>query len=117
MKACCSSLLRWLLSHSEELLQLLEVPQRLKDAADLAARLEVIKWAIDVLIPIVGDLPTSDAQHDIDEATLEANAFELQQDATAQGIDWGQLVALLPIIVKILDLLMGDDESEAEAAS
>ena len=97
--------LAWVVSHLDELPQVLSAAQSFMDAANLRDKAEALKGLIDVLVPILEDYPTSLSLSD-----GEIEGF--MQTAHAQAIDLGKLwqlyLLLKPLIPILLDLLRND---------
>jgi hypothetical protein len=73
---------RWFLRNAAALKGLLELPERIKNAESIEEYLEIVKWAIDIIKPVIGDLLTVQA------AQSETTVI---QSVEAAGFDWEQL--------------------------
>lgn len=95
--------LRWLLAHLDELAPLLELPARLAEATSLAEKWKVIKWAGDLVVAVLEDFPGGVLV--VEDSSAEITV--LRQEFEARGIAWEQILELLPLLIEIIDLLLG----------
>ncbi|MCG8449814.1 MAG: hypothetical protein MI725_09580 [Pirellulales bacterium] len=93
---------RWFLSHVDELGPLLDLPEQLRNAASLAEKWKLLKSAGDQLVGLIESFPVEDVPQALSEQVL-------QKEATTQGIPWDQLMELLPTIIRIIELIRGEE--------
>jgi len=94
---------RWFLSHIKELLPLLELPDQLGQASTIQEKWNLIKETGDIVVDVLSEFPL-----------VEASEIHTQQDleleVEAMGIPWQQLETLLPILIRLISLLQGEEE-------
>jgi hypothetical protein len=90
--------IRWFLTHVKTLSVLLELPDQLAGATSLGERWELLKQPGDIIVGVVEEFPIEPTSQAVSEKQLE-------EEVEALGIPWMQLMALLPILVKLIELV------------
>jgi transcriptional regulator with XRE-family HTH domain len=90
--------IRWFLGNLDHLFPLVNVLDKLQEATTVREKWEILKWSGEIIVDVIGKVPT--------RAELRANSMaSLEREAEAQGIDWQLLLDALPLIVRIIRLI------------
>jgi hypothetical protein len=90
--------IRWFLIHVKSLSALLELPDQLAEATSPGERWKLLKQPGEIIVSVVERFPIEPASQAVPEKQLE-------EEVEALGIPWTQLMALLPILVKLVELI------------
>ena len=93
---------RWFITHADTLKPLLDIPKRFADNESIVDHWEDVKWAGDLIVPVIGDLPdvvTADYQ----ECAIAMGPLAV--DAQAAGVPWAELIRLMPELIRLIQLI------------
>lgn len=93
---------RWFLSHVDQLMPFLELPEQLRTAASLNEKWLLLKEAGDVLVGLIDSFP-------IGVTTQACSTQALQLEVETQGIPWDALLEFLPILIRLITLIQGEE--------
>ncbi len=95
--------IRWFLSHVDDLMPLLELPSQLRLATTLTEKWGLLKEAGDLVAGLIESFPIVD--------TPQAHSVvALQLEVEAQGVVWDKLLELLPVLIRLIILIQGEQE-------